>query len=202
MDFPGHDNAQPPQERAQITLVFVTPRNWPGKTPSNYPRIEREAPPRDPITRHAWLFAKHWVEESAEEIEDDEHDYSQRAERVHQQRLAAMTEIWGDRGFEGAMALRQGSEAPGVMRIGSMSNVGPGSTPSRNPVRFSAGASSPWTAILNALQPQSNLKTVIIVLLHDGNDRGRTDVGLGLAVFGLTTRYAHSRQIAETEVWR
>ncbi len=66
--------------------------------------------PHDPITRHGWLFAKHWVEESREEIEDDDLDYSKRGERVHQQRLVAMKEIWAERGFEGTMALLRVSQ--------------------------------------------------------------------------------------------
>ena len=66
--------------------------------------------PHDPITRHGWLFAKHWVEESVEEIEDDDLDYSKRGERVHQQRLVAMKEIWAERGFEGTMALLRVSQ--------------------------------------------------------------------------------------------
>ena len=72
--------------------------------------------PHDPITRHRWLFAKHWVEESVEEIEDDDLDYSKHGERVHQQRLGAMKEIWTDRGFEGTMALLQVSQPDVVGR--------------------------------------------------------------------------------------
>jgi len=72
--------------------------------------------PRDLVTRHAWLFTKEWVEESADEIEDENYDFTKRRERIHALRLEAMKEIWEQRGFGGAMALLAGSEAP--MAIG------------------------------------------------------------------------------------
>lgn len=68
--------------------------------------------PADPVVRHAWLFGKQFVEESADEIGDENFDFSKRDERIHQQRLDAMREIWTDRGFDGVRALLAGSEAP------------------------------------------------------------------------------------------
>lgn len=68
--------------------------------------------PADPVVRHAWLFAKQWVEESANEIGDEDFDFSKREEHIHQQRLDAMRKIWTDRGFDGIRALLAGSEAP------------------------------------------------------------------------------------------
>lgn len=60
---------------------------------------------RDPVIRHAWLFANHWVEESADEIEDEDYNYAKREERIHKLRTAAIKEIWKERGFEGVKAL-------------------------------------------------------------------------------------------------
>lgn len=71
--------------------------------------------PRDPVVRHTWLFLKHWVEESAEEIDSDDVDYTKRGERIHQQRLAAMKEIWSEKGLDGALVFLPKTEAPGVI---------------------------------------------------------------------------------------
>jgi addiction module HigA family antidote len=67
---------------------------------------------RDPVIRHSWLFAKQWVEESADEIEDENYDFSQREERIHKLRSEAMKEIWAERGFDRLLALLSGSGAP------------------------------------------------------------------------------------------
>ena len=70
---------------------------------------------RDPVTRHAWLFVKQWVEESADEIQDEDYDFSKRAERVHELRTSAMKDIWSERGFEGVTTLlRRSCDSPTV----------------------------------------------------------------------------------------
>jgi plasmid maintenance system antidote protein VapI len=68
--------------------------------------------PQDPVVRNAWLFAKDWVEESAEEIADDDLDYTKREERMDAARRAAMAEIWSAAGFDGIRALLADSESP------------------------------------------------------------------------------------------
>jgi addiction module HigA family antidote len=68
--------------------------------------------PRDPVIRHAWLFANQWVEESADELDDDDLDFSKREERIHALRIAALNEIWSGRGFDGVAALLADSRAP------------------------------------------------------------------------------------------
>jgi len=68
--------------------------------------------PRDPVIRHAWLFAKQWVEESADEITDENYDFSQRAERIHKLRSDAMTQIWEEHGFDGIVLLVTDSSSP------------------------------------------------------------------------------------------
>jgi len=59
---------------------------------------------RDPVIRHAWLFANQWVEESADEIEGEDFELSKRGERIHKLRAAALREIWEEQGFEGVVA--------------------------------------------------------------------------------------------------
>jgi hypothetical protein len=45
---------------------------------------------RDQVIRHAWLFANQWVEVSADEIEDENFDFSKRDERIHKIRAATV----------------------------------------------------------------------------------------------------------------
>lgn len=68
--------------------------------------------PRDPVVRHSWLFAQHWIEPSDGEIEAGNFDYDKHNERVLKVRAAAMKEIWATRGFEGVKALLTLGNAP------------------------------------------------------------------------------------------
>jgi addiction module HigA family antidote len=61
--------------------------------------------PKDLIVRHLWLFAAHWVDESSDELEDEDLDFRKREARITAQRKAALTEIWQARGYEGLMGL-------------------------------------------------------------------------------------------------
>jgi addiction module HigA family antidote len=61
--------------------------------------------PRDLVVRHLWLFAQHWVDESADELEDEDFDYHKREARVSALRKTALTEIWRNRGYDGLMQL-------------------------------------------------------------------------------------------------
>jgi hypothetical protein len=62
--------------------------------------------PRDVVIRHQWLFTANWVEESADELEDEEvQDFRKRDERVRALRVEALEEIWRKKGFEGIKAL-------------------------------------------------------------------------------------------------
>ena len=71
--------------------------------------------PHDPVIRHGWLFADQWVQESADEIEEEDFDYRKRDERIDRLRREAMTEIWTERGFEGVKELLTGSGAAGTV---------------------------------------------------------------------------------------
>lgn len=68
--------------------------------------------PHDPVIRHAWLFASQWVDESANELEDGDIDFSKREERIDKLRAAAMKEIWTERGFDGIAEILADSGAP------------------------------------------------------------------------------------------
>ena len=70
--------------------------------------------PRDPVVRHTWLFVSHWTHFSADDIEEGYLDHEKHEARIHQRRIAAMREIWEERGFEGVRVLLSGSGAPDV----------------------------------------------------------------------------------------
>ena len=61
--------------------------------------------PRDPVNRHAWLFAGEWVDFASGELDGEELDFSKRDERIHELRTEAMAEIWADSGFDGVASL-------------------------------------------------------------------------------------------------
>ena len=67
--------------------------------------------PNDPVILHGWLFANQWVQESTEEVEEEDFDYQKREERIDRLRQEAMYEIWTERGFEGVKKLLSGSGA-------------------------------------------------------------------------------------------
>jgi len=71
--------------------------------------------PRDPIIRHGWLFANQWVEESADELEEEDFDYEKREERIDRLRREAISEIWAKSGFEGVKKLLTSSSAAGTI---------------------------------------------------------------------------------------
>jgi hypothetical protein len=82
-----------------------------GRARAIYAKLE----PSDPVIRHGWLFEKQWVEESADELEEDDLDFNARQERIHALRIAAITDVWAQRGFDGVTALlAEGGAAPTV----------------------------------------------------------------------------------------
>lgn len=66
--------------------------------------------PTDLVARHAWLFARHWIEEWPEET-GEARDWRWREERVQERRAEAMREILEGDGLPGALRLLPGSEA-------------------------------------------------------------------------------------------
>ena len=59
-----------------------------------------ELGPKDPVGRHAWLFASRWVE-----YPDDDLDIAESEKRVDERRREAMKATWSVRGFDGALEL-------------------------------------------------------------------------------------------------
>lgn len=66
--------------------------------------------PADSVFRHQWLFLDHWVAESADEIHGDL-DFQGREERVLRLRVAALVEVWRDKGLQGLCQIAAGGNA-------------------------------------------------------------------------------------------
>jgi addiction module HigA family antidote len=72
--------------------------------------------PADLIMRHLWLFARDWVDESIEDIQDeDEQHFDKHEERIGEQRKAALQEIWAANGYAGMISLCELGNAEGVI---------------------------------------------------------------------------------------
>ena len=57
--------------------------------------------PNELAIRHGWLFTNQWVEESRDEIENEDLDFKKRDERVNKLRLDAINEILIEQGIKG-----------------------------------------------------------------------------------------------------
>jgi addiction module HigA family antidote len=75
--------------------------------------------PSDLLNKHAWLFRNSWVEESADEIEEDveKFDFRKREERINSLRTAALREIRAQRGFAGLLELSERGNASWVIGV-------------------------------------------------------------------------------------
>ncbi len=71
--------------------------------------------PSDLLDKHAWLFKEHWVEESADELDQEESDFRAREERIAAQRLDSLREILTQRGTKGVIELCEKGNASWVI---------------------------------------------------------------------------------------
>ncbi len=73
--------------------------------------------PRNPAARHQWLFVNQWVEESADELEDEELDFHKWQERIARQRLDALREVWEEAGLSGIKELCRSGGASSMIGL-------------------------------------------------------------------------------------
>jgi addiction module HigA family antidote len=69
--------------------------------------------PADLLNKHAWLFRDTWVEESADELENEQIDFHRREERTRQLRADALREVLEQRGLDGIFMLAEKGKAAG-----------------------------------------------------------------------------------------
>ena len=77
--------------------------------------IYDELEPSDIVWKHAWLFKNSWVENSWEDIHDDEHDFEARDVRIAKQRKAAVEAVLAQEGVPGAVRLALSGNASHVV---------------------------------------------------------------------------------------
>ncbi len=64
--------------------------------------------PSDVVEKHAWLFRKTWVEESADTLDDIEHaDFTKHPKNIEKMRRDALREVHDQRGVEGILTLAE-----------------------------------------------------------------------------------------------
>jgi len=67
------------------------------------------------VIRHEWLFADHWIEPSADDVEGNGSSYSSGQAVIRQQREDAMLEIWRTQAHDGVLALVAGKAKADVV---------------------------------------------------------------------------------------
>ena len=105
------------RERIRV-LAFTRRGRWHGRKDATKDRARmayEKLAPLNPVDRHAWLFAQHWIEPYSDEIEDESFDYTKHEEKIRTLRTMAMEEIWMKCGFEGMRALLSCSDAPATI---------------------------------------------------------------------------------------
>jgi addiction module HigA family antidote len=81
--------------------------------------------PNDLLNKHAWLFRDSWVEESADEIEEDVEtfDFHKREQRMQSLKAEALREILKQRGLAGMLELSKRGNASWVIGVLAASTV-------------------------------------------------------------------------------
>ena len=103
------------RERIRRYAFTLRGRHLSGETKDQAREIYDLLAPHDPVVRHQWLFAQHWVEESSDEIAAEKFDYQRREERIAKLRTAAIAEIWKASGYDGILRLCTSGEASYVV---------------------------------------------------------------------------------------
>ena len=101
--------------REQIRRFALTRRgrqqNSESATQDRARHVYEQLAPRDPVNRHAWLFADEWIRHSVGELDGEEPDFSKREDRIDKLRTAAMADTWAERGLDGVVSLLTAGDA-------------------------------------------------------------------------------------------
>lgn len=102
--------------RERIRQIALRPRQS-RKKPKKMPparalALFKKLESKDPIHAHAWLFADYHVELGADELEDDDLDFTAREKRIAEARSAAVAEIWSAGGLEQLIIFARKCGAP------------------------------------------------------------------------------------------
>ena len=148
--------------------------------------------PGDPVVRHAWLFVKHWIEFSADDIEKGDIDHAKHADSIHRLRVAAMEEIWAKRGFEGVTALlsaRGTADIVGVSLALSVTGAHSGADFLRRCLRVTGDLETEVDGCIQGFlgTVDAEARGAILSAASNGADIGRTVRLFRCAPFGRNT---------------
>ena len=120
----GQNDDEAKAELRERIRLFALTRRGRRNLPSTNERARvayESLRPRAPAVRHAWLFANSWVEDSWDEVEDEELDLEARWAKIDGLRHSAMKEIWGAHGLAGALTMvKNGSDGFTVGRYAAL----------------------------------------------------------------------------------
>ncbi|MDR6841329.1 HigA family addiction module antitoxin [Pseudoxanthomonas sacheonensis] len=108
--------------REKVRVTVMSRRGARRSKEQNFPQLSAKAKitykalePSDLLNKHEWLFRQHWVEESADELQDDDHDYHKREARIAKLRTEALKEILDAKGISGVLKLAEMGKAPSLV---------------------------------------------------------------------------------------
>jgi hypothetical protein len=71
----------------------------------------RSLEPTDPVLRHEWLFRQAWVDESADELAEEDFNFEKREARIAELREQAVREVLGFGGMQAILRLAENGQA-------------------------------------------------------------------------------------------
>ncbi len=114
VDAPDADRADL-AERLRRFVVRHQMRTRGRSKPDRVAALSARLVPQDPIIRHGWLFADHWVPEAAGEMDADDFDFDARSRRIADQRREAVREVRDAFGLDGVLQLMRNGRAHGAI---------------------------------------------------------------------------------------
>ncbi|WP_341703316.1 hypothetical protein [Ferrovibrio sp.] len=109
--------ASPDDDKAELRETlrqYVTRRSKKKQHVADAELAFRRLEPSDLCQRHKWLFDKHWIEFSADELEDGL-DHNDRQKRTDEARVLALRQIHAERGIEGVFDFAVTVKQPGLV---------------------------------------------------------------------------------------
>jgi addiction module HigA family antidote len=98
------------REKIRVTVLSRRGRKkaddeWQATLTTTAKAVYASMEPADIVNKHEWLFRNDWVQQSADELEDVEHDFQAREVRIEKLRSDALTEIASNSGLPGIFDL-------------------------------------------------------------------------------------------------
>ncbi len=125
---PSDDDIAAVREKVRVTVLSRRGRKR--GSGSDFATLSRTArkvyvslEPADVVRKYEWLFRQTWVEESADEREEADLDYSARARMIEKLRIDAVRTVYENRGLEGIFALAEKGRAQGEIGAHFVRNV-------------------------------------------------------------------------------